>query len=119
MSENVLIIINDAPYGTEAAWNALRIACALPRENEDATVNLFLMGDAVGNAVAGQSTPDGYYNVERMLTIAIRKGAAAHLCQTCMEARGIEEEDLIDGAEVGSMNGLAQWTLEADKVINY
>ena len=77
------------------------------------------MGDAVGNAVAGQSTPDGYYNVERMLTLALRKGAAVHLCQTCMQARGVEAEDLIEGAEVGSMSGLAQWTLEADKVINY
>lgn len=119
MSDTVLIIINDAPYGTEAAWNALRLACALPHENEGVTVNLFLMGDAVGNAVAGQSTPDGYYNVERMLTIAIHRGATVHLCGTCLKARGIEEDDLIDGAEVGSMSGLAQWTLEADKVINY
>jgi uncharacterized protein involved in oxidation of intracellular sulfur len=119
MSQNVLIIVNDAPYGTEAAYNALRIVRALQGTDEDVAVNLFLMGDAVGNAVAGQSTPDGYYNVERMLTVALRKGANAHLCQTCMKARGIEERDLIDGAEVGSMSSLAQWTLEADKVINY
>lgn len=116
---SILIIINDAPYGTEAAWNALRIACALPDQDEDVTVNLFLMGDAVGNAVSGQSTPDGYYNIERMLTIAIRKGARVHLCGTCMKARGIEEDDLIDGTEVGSMDGLAEWTIDADKVINY
>ncbi|MEF8797057.1 MAG: DsrE family protein [Salinivenus sp.] len=116
---NILIIINDAPYGTEAAYNALRLARALQHEDEDVTVNLFLMGDGVSNAVAGQSTADGYYNVERMLTMALRKGATMHLCQTCMKARGVEEEDVIEGAEVGSMSGLAQWTLDADKVINY
>ena len=119
MNDSVLIIINDGPYGTEAAYNALRLTRALQKEDEEVTVNVFLMGDAVGNAVAGQSTPSGYYNVERMLTLALRKGAAVHLCQTCMQARGVEAEDLIEGAEVGSMSGLAQWTLEADKVINY
>jgi len=119
MSQTVLIIVNDAPYGTEAAYNALRIVRALQDTDEDVAVSLFLMGDAVGNAVAGQSTPDGYYNIERMLTVALRKGAKVRLCQTCMKARGIEEGDLIDGAEIGSMDGLAQWTLEADKVVNY
>lgn len=119
MSDTILIIINDAPYGTEAAYNGLRIARALQKEDEDVAVNIFLMGDAVGNAVAGQSTPNGYYNVERMLTLALRTGAAVSLCGTCMKARGVVEEDLIDGAEVGSMSRLAQWILEADKIITY
>ena len=116
---NILIIINDAPYGTEAAFNGLRLARALYKERDDIDLNIFLMGDAVGCAVAGQSTPDGYYNIERMLAMTLRKGATVHLCGTCMKARGVEEENLIDGAEVGSMSGLAQWTLDADKVINY
>lgn len=116
---NILIVINDAPYGTEAAFNGLRLARALYKEHDDIDLNIFLMGDAVGCAVAGQSTPDGYYNIERMLSMAIRKGATTHLCGTCMKARGVEESDLIDGAAVGSMKSLAQWTLAADNVINY
>jgi len=116
---NILIIINDAPYGTEAAYNGLRIARALYKERDDIDLNIFLMGDGIGCAVAGQSTPDGYYNIERMLAIVLRNGAATHLCGTCMKARGVEESNLIDGAEVGSMSSLARWTLAADKVINY
>ena len=115
----ILIIINDAPYGTEAAFNGLRIARTLYKEQDDIDLNIFLMGDAIGCAVSGQSTPNGYYNIERMLQMVMRKGATVHLCGTCMKARGVEENDLIDGAKVGSMSSLAQWTLEADKVINY
>lgn len=116
---NILIIINDGPYGTEAAFNALRLARALQNEEGDLELNIFLMGDAVGCAVTGQSTPNGYYNIERMLQGTIRKGATVHLCTTCMEARGVEQSDLVDGAKVGSMKSLARWTLAADKVINY
>lgn len=116
---SILIIINDAPYGTEAAYNALRLAKALQNERENLDLNVFLMGDAVGCAVEGQSTPNGYYNVERMLNVILRKGAAVHLCTTCMSARGVASDDLVEGAEVGSMSGLAQWTLDADRVINY
>lgn len=115
----ILIIINDGPYGTEAAYNALRLTRALQKEREDLDLNIFLTSDAVGCAVDGQSTPDGYYNVERMLQGTLREGARVYLCSTCMDARGLEKDDLINGAEVGSMSGLAQWTLEADKVINY
>jgi uncharacterized protein involved in oxidation of intracellular sulfur len=116
---NILIIINDDPYGTEAAWNGLRLARALQNKQDGLELNVFLMGGGVGCAVEGQSTPDGYYNTERMLQGAIRKGAAVQLCATCMDARGISSEDIVEGAEVGSMSTLAQWTLEADKVINY
>lgn len=116
---NILIIVNHGPYGTEAAYNALRLARALQRERNDLELNIFLMGDAVGCAVTGQSTPDGYYNVERMLKSTLRKGASVHLCATCMKARGVEQGDLVDGCEIGSMKSLARWTLDADKVVNY
>lgn len=36
-----------------------------------------------------------------------------------MDARGINEEMLLEGVERGSMRIFAQWTVEADKVINF
>ncbi len=33
--QNILIIINDAPYGTEKAYNALRMAMTLQKEHGD------------------------------------------------------------------------------------
>ena len=68
-----LVIINDSPYGNERPYNALRLAMNLAKEPE-ACVQVFLMGDGVNCAVAGQRTPNGYYNVERMLQSIARQG---------------------------------------------
>jgi len=40
----------------------------------EACVQVFLMGDGVNCTVAGQKTPNGYYNVERMLQSIARQG---------------------------------------------
>jgi len=59
------IIINDAPYGIEKPWNALRLARALVAKKQQ--VKIFLLGDAVTIAKKGQQTPPGYYNLAQML----------------------------------------------------
>lgn len=71
-----LFIINDAPYGNERPYNALRLAMNLVKE-PDAHVQVFLMGDGVNCAIGGQKTPNGYYNVERMLQSIARQGEVA------------------------------------------
>ena len=62
-----LFILNDPPYGTERCYNALRLANALVKSDAAAEVTVFLMADAVSCCKKGQKTPDGYYNLERML----------------------------------------------------
>jgi uncharacterized protein involved in oxidation of intracellular sulfur len=62
-----LFILNDPPYGTERCFNALRLAGALLKNDPESEITVFLMADAVLAAKTGQKTPDGYYNVERML----------------------------------------------------
>lgn len=71
-----LFIVNDAPYGNERPYNALRLALNLVKRAET-QVFIFLMGDGVNCALAGQKTPDGYYNVERMLKSLARRGKVA------------------------------------------
>ncbi|MHA1170503.1 MAG: DsrE/DsrF/TusD sulfur relay family protein [Candidatus Heimdallarchaeota archaeon] len=114
-----LIIINDAPYGTEKAFNALRIAMTLQKEHKDAKVNIFLMADAVSCAIPNQQTPDGFYNLERMLKSVIRKGGQVKACGSCLNARGLKEVELIEGIEFSTMSQLTQWTVDADKVITF
>ncbi len=112
-----LFILNDPPYGTERCYNALRLANALLKKDPATEVTVFLMADAVSCGRKGQKTPDGYYNLERMLK---RFATGAHrilLCGTCMEARGLGEAELMDGARRSSMEELADATLTADKVI--
>jgi uncharacterized protein involved in oxidation of intracellular sulfur len=112
---NTLFIINDAPYGNERAYNALRLAGALAGR-DDQQVRVFLMADAVGCARSGQKVPEGYYNVQLMLGKILRKSDVA-LCGTCMDARGLADSDLIEGARRSALVELAQWTAEADKVL--
>jgi uncharacterized protein involved in oxidation of intracellular sulfur len=110
-----LFIVNDAPYGSERAYNALRLAGALAAR-ESQSVRLFLMADAVGCAKSGQKVPEGYYNVQLMLGKVLRRGEVG-LCGTCMDARGLRDDELIEGARRGTMAQLAEWTAEADKVL--
>lgn len=109
-----LILINDPPYGTERLYNGLRMAHALIKKECEVTV--FLMGDAVSGAKAGQKTPDGFYNAERMVKRVTLKGNVL-LCGTCMDARGISEEEVVEGAQRSTMDELADVTIAADKVL--
>ncbi len=115
----MLLVINDAPYGTEKAYNALRLAMALQTEHSDVEVRVFLMADAVTCALPNQSTPQGYYNIERMLKAIINKGGQVKTCGTCSEARGIEGVSLIDGVEISTMNQLKDWVVDSDKVLTF
>lgn len=110
-----LFIVNDAPYGDERAYNALRLAGVLA-SREGQAVRLFLLADAVTCAKSGQKVPEGYYNVQLMLGKVARKGEVG-LCGTCMDARGLCDEELIEGAKRSTLAQLADWTAEADKVL--
>lgn len=109
-----LLIINDPPYGSERPYNALRLAHALIKREHDVTV--FLMADAVWGARAGQNTPGGYYNIERMLHRVTARGQIL-LCGTCMDARGLAAEDIVDGGERSTMDALAECVTQADQVL--
>ena len=108
-----LFILNDSPYGSERSYNALRLARALSKEPGE-SVRVFLMGDAVACAKAGQKVPAGYYNAGDMLRTA---GGEVALCGTCMDARGLLDDDLVEGARRGTLKQLAEWTAAADKVL--
>ena len=112
-----LIVLNDPPYGTERCYNALRLAHALLKNDPAAEITVFLMADAVVTARKGQKTPDGYYNMERMLKRVILSKGQVLLCGTCMDARGMIEGDLMDGAHRSTMDELAALTIAADKVM--
>ncbi len=111
-----LLILNGPPYGTERSYNGLRLASSLAKDEKN-SVTVFLMGDAASCGVAGQTTPNGYYNIERMLKSVASKGGKIGVCGTCMDARGMKPDNLVEGARRSSMDELTCWTQEADKVI--
>ncbi len=70
--EKLTIVIQEAPYRTEKAYNALRYASALLAQQ--VSVSLFLVADGVGVAKRNQRTPAGYYNAAHMLSELIARG---------------------------------------------
>lgn len=111
-----LFILNDPAYGTERSYNALRLAMTLQAQEPDVEVTVFLMGDAVACAKAKQKTPDGSYNLESMLEPLARKGEVL-LCGTCMDARGMVADEVMNGGRRSSISELTERTAEADKVL--
>ena len=77
---------------------------------------MFLMGDAVTCAKTPQKTPDGYYNLERMLKGCEAKEVAVGCCGTCLDARGMTDDPLATPARRSTLAELTEWTIWADKV---
>lgn len=113
---NSLMIINGAAYAQDATYNAVRPAASVAKRAE-VSLRVFLMGDGVTVAMAGQKTPDGYYKLDRMLSVVSRHGGQIGCCGTCMDARGITEVMLVEGAARSTMDELTDWTLAADKAL--
>lgn len=113
---DVLIVINGSAYGLDSTYNAVRLAANLAKR-DGSGVTVFLMGDGVTAAIAGQRTPDGFYKLDRMLGSVVRHGGEILCCGTCMDARGITEAMLLDGAVRSTMDALGDRVLSADKVL--
>ncbi|MGR5146830.1 DsrE/DsrF/TusD sulfur relay family protein [Photobacterium alginatilyticum] len=117
--QTLLFILNDAPYGSERSFNALRLAINLnEQEKTETSIKIFLMSDSVSCALVKQAPSEGY-NIQQMIEILLAQGAEVKLCKTCTDARGLTALPLIEGAEIGTLDDLATWTLASDKVVSF
>ena len=80
---------------------------------------MVLMGDAAAAAHRGQKVPTGHYDLESLLSALVRRAGSVGVCGTCMDARGIASDALIEGAHRSTMDELAAWTTWADKVLGF
>ncbi len=115
---NYLFVLNDPPYGTERSYNGLRLARELLKDAAKGNaVRIFLVADAAACAKSGQKVPQGYYHIESFLKMIARAGGEIGVCSTCMDARGITDAELVDGARRSTLAEWAEWTQWADKVL--
>ncbi len=110
----ITVIISQAPYGRERAYTALRFALTALVEGED--VKIFLIEDGVYLAKRDQD-PDEVPNHLELLKQCIEQGAEVKACGPCSKARGLSEDDFIDGVEIATMHDLVSWVKESDNVI--
>jgi len=118
---SITVVVADAPYGKERFYSALRFLLVALHEGHKA--NLFLMEDAVFAAKKGQAPPEmpvgnaGMPNCEEHLKAAIIEGLQVAACRACCSERGLREDEVIDGVQVGSMLDLVNWVVESDKAL--
>ena len=68
---SVLLVVSSAPYGSEGPFNAFRLAEALAIREEH--VEVFLMGDAVHAARAGQDPRGAHARSSRCSRVCWRR----------------------------------------------
>jgi tRNA 2-thiouridine synthesizing protein D len=134
--DSLVIIVNQAPYVGDGAWNALRLA--ITALAKDIQVRIFLIDDGVYVGRKGQRPPKGTPNLEELLKRAVDMGAEVKVCGSCVDSRGFEPEseefgvcfigkredsltpgDLIEGVEMGSMMDLTEWIMNNNKVVSF
>lgn len=112
----VLFVLNDAPAASERDYNALRLATSLA-ENHDHTVTVFLLGDGVLAAVAGQPVTEGARDIPWMLRRLASNGTRILACGSCMDQRGVTDASLIEEAARSTLTVLTALTVESDRVM--
>ncbi len=118
MAKSLLIIISSAPYGgSDAAWNAIRLAVTA-RENGSQT-RIFLINAGVDAARNGLEPPKGYFNLAAMLAEEAAAGAEIRYCKTCIDRCGIGTGEMIESVRPGSMQILYDWMMVSDKVVTF
>jgi sulfur relay (sulfurtransferase) complex TusBCD TusD component (DsrE family) len=114
---SVLLVVNTPPYGSEGPYNAFRLAEALVLRAEH--VDVFLMGDAVQAARAGQDPRGAHASLEQMLVDLLERAVDVSCCGTCCATRGLTEHDLIKGVRIATIHDLAAATTRSDKVVSF
>ena len=113
----ILLVVTTAPYGSEGPYSAFRLADSLALRGEH--VEVFLMGDAVGAALAAQDPRGAHASLEQMLEGLLEKGVDVSCCGTCCSARGIAEDRLVEHARVATIHDLAEATVRCERVVSF
>lgn len=121
---SITVLVGEPPYGKERIYSAFRFALAARFEGHD--VNLFLLEDAVWAAKQGQNPTevqgllDGKMpNCGELLAEAIKNGTVVKCCGVCCSERGMKQDWMLEGVQVGSMRDLVQWVVESDKFVSF
>ncbi len=120
----ITLIVGDPAYGRQRIYTVLRFTQTALSGGDD--INIFLLEDAIFSAKKGQR-PMGFPgysdekmpNCEEMIRVVLKQGAIIKVCTICAKERGMKEEELIDGVQMGSMPELVQWVVESDKVVSF
>jgi len=116
--KSLLVIIGSAPYGgSDAAWNALRLAETALKKGD--AVRVFLINEGVDAGRKELRPPENYFDLAEMLGNAVLTGAEVKYCKTCIDRCGVGTGDMVDEIKQGSMAVLHDWIMSSDRVVTF
>ncbi|MEX2752918.1 MAG: DsrE/DsrF/TusD sulfur relay family protein [Candidatus Freyarchaeota archaeon] len=118
MQKTLLILLFESPYQHDSAEHAYEIARAALRKGHK--VNVFLMMDGVYSPIISQNAENlPMRAVSDKLSELISMGARVTMCRVCAEVRGVVDEMLLEGVDVGGIYDLADMVAESDVTISF
>lgn len=109
MKLGIVLNSNDA----EEVWNAFRFGNVALKKNH--AVRIFLLG----KGVEAEDIKSERFPVKEQMQAFIDNKGDLLACGTCLNARAITKDTLIDGVEVGTMLKLAGWIKESDSALSF
>jgi uncharacterized protein involved in oxidation of intracellular sulfur len=110
-----LYVFSDSPHGSDRGHRGLTLARAVTKRHHH--VRIYLHSDSVLYAKAGANVWIGHERAEDVMRTLVRYGARVGVCVTSMDALGMDDGQLVEGAQRSDIHELADWTIAADKVL--
>jgi uncharacterized protein involved in oxidation of intracellular sulfur len=82
-------------------------------------VRVFFIGDGSWCATAQEKPANASYDFGWMFQRLSASTPHIGVCGTCMEQRGIAAEHLLEGARQSTLDELARWTADAERIITF
>ena len=117
---STLIVFNHQPYdGSDVVWNGLRLAKTLHKKGED--VKIFLMNDSVDLARDTTKKPEFYdFDLVKIIKELYENGVKLKVCGTCQARCGLNKNQPYFNDKIkGTMDDLASWVINSDKVLTF
>lgn len=113
--KSVLIILSQAPFDGDTTWNALRLASTLL--DRKSPVRIFVMNDAIDVVRRGVIPEGAEFDLQAMLCALLPRGGRVKICTTCVNRCGIGHGEVIPEAIMATMDDLAAWITQSDRVV--
>lgn len=114
MPKTLGMILWTTPYGFQNTGTALRLAKTALQKGY--SVKLFATGDGVHNFTKDQKA-SGIPNAEKQFSELMKTGLRVELCGTCLNFRGIKNEEITSGAERSNLKNLFSMIQHSDACI--
>lgn len=113
----MLILLCESPFQNESMDHALNLSKTALEKGHD--VDIYLMMDGIYGPITSQSgEPFHMDSMSNRFKELVGLGSTISGCRVCMELRGVSEEMIPEGVDIGGIFDLGEMVAEADVVLS-